>query len=134
MKHVLLWGLALMVVFACLPGSTLAQIPANQDWKERFHAHDKNGDGKIDRAEFQEWMVDVFFHRDKNRKGYLVFEDVQDVMSAKIFKASNKNGDGKLTLQEFLNAVFQDFEAADVNKKGALTMEEFEVYIKRTGK
>jgi Ca2+-binding EF-hand superfamily protein len=134
MKHILFGGLALVIVFACLLGPTLAQIPANRDWKESFRAHDKNGDGKIDRSEFQEWMVDVFFHKDKNRKGYLVFGDVQDVMSAKTFKASNRNGDGKLTLQEFLNAVFQDFEAVDVNKNGALSMEDFEVYIKRTGK
>jgi hypothetical protein len=134
MKRVFLWGLALAVIFGCLAGPGLAQIPVNPDWKESFRAHDKNGDAKIDRAEFQEWMVDVFFHMDKNHKGYLVFEDVQDVMSAKTFKAYDKNGDGKIMLQDFLNSVFKDFEGADVNKNGALTMEEIDVYVKRTEK
>ncbi len=134
MKRVFFRALVIAVVFICLAGSALAQAPTKADWKEGFRAHDKNGDGKIDRAEFQEWMVDVFFQRDANHKGYLVFEDVKDVMSPETFKAYNKNGDGKIRLQEFLNAVFLDFEAADVNKNGALTIEEIDAYIKRTGK
>jgi Ca2+-binding EF-hand superfamily protein len=112
----------------------LGQISATPDWKERFRAHDKNGDRTVDRAEFQEWMTDVFFHMDKNHKGYLVFEDVQAVMGVNTFKTYDKNGDGKITLQEYLNEVFKDFDAADVNKNGALTMEEIDVYVKRTGK
>jgi hypothetical protein len=45
--------------------------------EDGFRAHDGNGDGRIDRAEFQEWMVDVFFQRDQGRKGYLTIGDVQ---------------------------------------------------------
>jgi Ca2+-binding EF-hand superfamily protein len=134
MKRAILGCLVLTAIFACLVGPALGQIPASRDWKESFRAHDKNGDGRVDRAEFQEWMVDVFFHMDKNHKGYLVFGDVQDVMSINTFKTYDKNGDGKITLQEYLNDVFKDFDAADVNKNGALTMEEIDVYVKRTGK
>ena len=123
-----------VAVFICLAGSAIAQVPIKQDWKERFQAHDKNGDGKIDRAEFQEWMVDLFFQRDSNHKGYLVFEDIKDVMSAEAFKTYDKSGDGKLRLREFVNAVFMDFEAIDVNRDGTLTIEEIDIYIKRTGK
>ncbi len=134
MKDLLLRVLVFTSVLVCLTGSAFAQAPVKPDWKERFQAHDKNKDGKIDRAEFQEWMVDAFFQRDANHKGYLVLEDVKDVMSAEKFKAYDKSGDGKLLLREFLNAVFLDFEAIDVNKDGALTIEEIDIYIKRTGK
>ena len=134
MKYVLFKVPVVAAVLILLAGLAFAQAPLKPDWKEGFKAHDKNNDGKIDRAEFQEWMVDVFFQRDSNHKGYLVFEDVKDVMSPETFKTYDKRGDGKLWLPEFLNAVFLDFEAIDVNKDGALTMEEIEIYIKRTGK
>jgi len=134
MKHVLFRVPVLAAVLILLAGLAFAQAPMKPDWKEGFRAHDKNNDAKIDRAEFQEWMVDVFFERDSNHKGYLVVEDVKDVMSAEKFKSYDKSGSGKLQLQEFLNAAFLDFEAIDVNKDGAITMEEIEVYIKRTGK
>ncbi len=134
MKRLVFGILVHVMILACLVAPVLAQAPAKPDWREGFRTHDKNGDGKIDRAEFQEWMVDAFFHKDMNHKGYLVFEDVRDVMSLETFKGRDANGDGRLTLEEFLNSVFVDFEAADVNKSGSLSMEEIDAYLKRTGK
>jgi Ca2+-binding EF-hand superfamily protein len=132
MKRLVFGVLIYATVLVCLlVAPVLAQAPAKPDWKEGFRTHDKNGDGKIDRAEFQEWMVDAFFHKDVNHKGYLVFEDVQDVMSLETFKGRDANGDGRLTLEEFLNSVFVDFGVADVNKDGALTVEEIDLYVKR---
>jgi len=127
---------AIVLTLGFLGTLALAQtvIQGQGDWKERFHAHDSNKDGRIDRAEFQEWMIDVFYFRDKDHKGYLVLEDVRGVMTAETLKAINRKGDGKLSLQEFLNATFQDFAAADVNQNGSLTMEEIEAYIKKAGK
>jgi Ca2+-binding EF-hand superfamily protein len=96
--------------------------------------HDRNSDGRIDRAEFHDWMVEAFYRRDQARKGYLVVEDVKGVMSPDRFAAANRKRDGRLSLPEFLNAVFQDFEAADLDKDGRLTMEEIEAYIGRPAK
>jgi len=128
--------LATVLTLGGLGGPALAQtaLQGQPDWKARFRTHDQNGDGRIDRAEFQEWMIEVFYFRDKNSKGYLVLEDVRGVMAPETLKAINRKGDGKLTQQEFLNAVFLDFETAHVNRNGALTMEEIEAYISRSGK
>jgi len=134
MKHLLFRATVFTAVLLCLGGSVLAQDPVKLDWKERFHAFDKNGDGKIDRGEFQDWMEDSFFLRDTNHKGYLVLDDVKDVMSAETFRTYDKSGDGKLRLQEFLNAAFRDFELMDVNKEGMLTLEEIDNYIKQARK
>jgi hypothetical protein len=135
MRNLLFRFAGVTVVLACLVYPAFTQVPAKPDLKEGFRIHDKNGDGMIDRAEFQEWMVDAFFAKDKDHKGHLVFEDIRDVMSVEIFKADDKDSDGKLTLHEFLNAVFLDYYAADVNKNGALTMEEIDVYTtKRAAK
>lgn len=130
------YGLLLVVIVLVLglaAGLALAQTPiaGQTDWKARFQAHDRNKDGRVDRAEFQEWMTEVFYMRDKDHKGYLVIEDVRDQMKLEVFKAVNRKGDGKLNLQEFLNALFVDFSAADVNGNGGLTVEEIEVYIRR---
>jgi len=134
MKNVWYGVVLASVVVACLAGPVSAQAPAKPDWREGFRTHDKNGDGKIDRAEFQDWIVDGFFQKDSNHKGYLTFDDVKDVMSPDTFKRYDRNGDGKIWLKDLLNAMFLDFEAADVNKDGLLTMEEIDNYIKRTGK
>ena len=116
---------------AFMGGLAEAQTTLRPDWKERFRAHDGNGDGRLDRAEFQEWMVEVFFHRDQGRKGYLTIEDVRGSMTPGVFKAMNRKGDGKLGLPEFLNALFQDFQAIDTGREGSITPEQIEAYIRQ---
>jgi Ca2+-binding EF-hand superfamily protein len=108
---------------------TSAQTTLRPDWKERFRAHDSNGDGRIDRAEFQEWMVEVFFQRDQAKKGFLTLEDVRGSMTPEVFKALNRRGDGKLALPEFLNALFEDFRAIDTRGEGSITIEQIEAYV-----
>ena len=115
-------------------GSASAQTQDRADWKESFRLHDTNHDGRIDRAEFQAWMVDVFFRLDQGKKGYLVLADLQGRMSPEAFAAANRKGDGKLWLNEFLNARFLDFEAIDGKSNGFVTVDEIEAYIRRAGK
>jgi hypothetical protein len=112
-------------------GLAVAQMNPRADWKEQFHAHDLNGDGRLDRAEFQEWMVDVFFERDQGKKGYLSVDDVRGTMTPAVFNAMNRNGNGKLSLSEFLNALFLDFQAIDTDRDGSITIEQIEAYIKQ---
>jgi hypothetical protein len=133
MRRILVAALIVAAAFAGLESPGFAQAPA-PDWREGFRAHDKNGDGRIDRAEFQNWVVDGFYFRDQGRKGYLVQSDLQGTASPEVFKALNRKGDGKLTLNEYLNALFQDFSAIDVNQNGSITTQEIEAYIKRVQK
>ncbi len=118
----------LAVLIVTVP--VLAQSPTPPDWKERFRAHDRNGDSRIDREEFQQWMIEVFYFRDQSRKGYLVLADFNGTIGPETLKVINRKGDGKLTLAEFLNAAFLDFQAIDVDKNGYITIEEIERYIR----
>ena len=120
---------ALAIVLSA--GQALPQAAPQVDWRQRFRAYDTNGDGRIDREEFQRWMTEGFYFRDKERKGYLTADDLRDVMAPETVKALSASTGGKLTLPEYLNAAFQDFAAADVNKDGALTMEEIDQYLHR---
>ena len=133
MRRMLVAALLVATALASLTVPGLAQTPA-PDWREGFRAHDKNGDGRIDRAEFQEWIVEGFYFRDQGRKGYLVEADLQGAVAPGVFQAMNRKGDGKLTMSEYLNALFQDFDAADVDDTGALAMDEIAAYLKRAQK
>jgi Ca2+-binding EF-hand superfamily protein len=133
MQRYLLGALIVATALVCLFAPALAQVPT-ADWREGFRAHDKNGDGRIDRAEFHDWMVEAFYFRDKGHKGYLVPADLQGTVSSEVFKAINRKGDGRLTMREYLNALFQDFAVMDVNHNGAVTAEEIDAYIKRAAK
>ena len=127
--------LLLITTMAVLLASGLGQAQTTTtpppDWKERFRAFDQNGDGRIDRAEFQEWMVDAFFRNDRGRKGFLTVEDVRGVITPEAFKAMSPKGDGKVWLPDFLNALFKDFEAMDTDHVGSITMGQIEVYIRQ---
>jgi Ca2+-binding EF-hand superfamily protein len=133
MGRFLVTALIVAAAFTCLVSPAPAQVTA-PDWREGFRAHDKNGDGLIDRAEFQDWIVEGFYFRDKGHKGYLAQADLQGVASPEVFKAINRKGDGKLTINEYLNALFQDFAAIDANQNGVISMQEVEVYIKQVRK
>jgi Ca2+-binding EF-hand superfamily protein len=126
-------SLLLAAVLACSVAGAVgeAQTTPPPDWKERFRVHDRNGDGRIDRAEFQEWMVDAFFQRDRGHKGYLTIEDVQGSMTPEVFRALARKGDGKLWLPDFLNALFLDFQVIDTDRVGSVTVEQIEVYVRQ---
>ncbi len=120
-----------LLIFA---GPLGAQAPSQPDWKESFRLHDKNGDGRMDRAEFQDWMVDAYYFRDAGHKGYLTQVDLKDTLSPEVFKAINRKGDGKLSMQEYLNALFQDFNAIDAGGKGWITIDDIQTYIRKGGR
>jgi hypothetical protein len=59
--------LAACLMLAILAPATLRVVPASAQTgpplEERFAGADENGDGKIDREEFQQAAVESFFHR-----------------------------------------------------------------------
>jgi Ca2+-binding EF-hand superfamily protein len=114
-----------------LDGPAAAQNRPAPDAKTWVKEHDKNGDGKLDRGEFHDAVVEAFFFRDKNKTGYLTIEELKEAAPESV-KAANRKGDGKLTLQEYVNALFKDFEAADTDKDGLLTVEEIDIYMAPT--
>ena len=130
----LAWGTLLLatIVFSVALGATRVGAQTGTvppDLRERFKAADKNGDGRLDREEFRQAVIEGFYFRDKERKGYLTADQLPEARR-EAFKAANVKGDGRLTLQEEVNAMMKDFDAADVDKDGKLTYEELEAYIK----
>ncbi len=94
------------------------------DPEKIFAIIDKDGDGKITRAEFTERKMEVFFQKDVNRDTRLSREEFPTI-SQKEFDAADLDGDGKLSTFEFDQAPFANFEALDANGDGFITLEEF---------
>lgn len=98
-------------LLALAPSAALAQ---------NAHARaDRNGDGVVDRREFHERMVDVFYFLDADKDGGLTSAEVKKV-TPEAFGRADRNGDGKLQMQEFLDARAMDFDAADANDDAVL--------------
>ena len=118
-----------LVLGATRGGAQTGTVPS--DLPTWFKAADKNGDGRLDGEEFRLALIEGFYFRDKERKGYLTPDQLPEA-SRDAFNAANVKHDGRLSLQEELNALLKDFEAADVDKDGTLTYEELEAYVKRS--
>ena len=117
-------GLGLLLFY----GPTAAQTRPGPDAKAWVKQHDRNGDGKIDREEFYQAVVETFFLRDKDKSGFLMVKELKGA-SPETLKAVKRKADGRISLQEYVNALFKDFEAADTDKDGLLSVEEIEMYI-----
>jgi Ca2+-binding EF-hand superfamily protein len=123
-------GVIAMMGVLALAGGVLAQAPPPPDAKTWVREHDKNGDGRIDREEFHQAVIEAFFLRDVNKDGFLTVEELM-VITPEAHNLLRSKPDGKMTLAEFLNALHKDFAAADANDDGLLTAEEIEIYMRK---
>ena len=94
------------------------------DPEKIFAIIDKDGDGKVTRAEFTERKMEVFFLRDVNRDTRLSREEFSSISQAE-FDRADLDGDGMLSTFEFDQAPFASFENVDTNGDGFITLEEF---------
>ena len=78
---------------------------AAQDASANYHVTDRDDNAAIDRQEYQQRMIDVFYFADKNKDGVVTIEElaVIETVDPVAFKKADKNGDGKLTVIEFVD-------------------------------
>ena len=116
-------GLGVLLVGAPATAQT-SSAPDVQTWMKKY---DRSGDGKLDRGEFHQAVVEAFFFRDKDKSGYLAIVELREA-SPEALKAVRRKSDARISLEEYVNAVFKDFEAADTDGDGTLTVVEIEQY------
>lgn len=118
---------SVLVAAFALSQVTLVQVSAgaaqdrpvamNQGQMSRL---DRDGNGAVDRPEYQAFMTSAFTNMDRNKDGSLRSEEVAQVLDAKQFAATDADRDGKLSQTEFLNRVMADFQSADRSGDGSL--------------
>ncbi len=118
---------AVMLVAAVAFGETAAAEDKNPAYAPRAaHAEaDTNDDGRVDREEFHHRMVEIFFHGDRDKDGFMTSSELEKaVLFPGDFEDADRNKDGKISLYEFVGVRFYDFDAADINEDGFLSAEE----------
>jgi Ca2+-binding EF-hand superfamily protein len=129
-------GISLLLPLLAV-GCSLTLAAASKSYAQAtgdsFTTSDLDKNGRIDRAEYQRRMVEVFYFADKDKDGVVTIEEIVAIepLDEKAFKAADRDGSGKLTVNEFVAYRMIQFDEADRNKDGVLTAEEVEVWEKR---
>src|SRR5262249_57747968 len=93
-------GVGSVLALLLLGVSAEAQMGPSQNLKDWFQRHDKNRDGKLDHEEFHQAVVESFYFRDKNNRGYLTIEELQGA-SPEAVKAASRTHDTRLSLDQY---------------------------------
>jgi Ca2+-binding EF-hand superfamily protein len=123
MRLTLLLSLGLFTLTA---SAGLADEPAKtHDPRAAFTEADENHDGRIDREEFHHRVVEVFYHGDRDKDGYLTLEELKvAVVFPDDFDDADRNSDDRISLYEFVQVRFATFDEVDEDDDGLLSVEE----------
>lgn len=124
--------MGVLALNGCVSSSTTTKRALTVE--ELFKRADKNGDGKVSRAEFTNFMIeDVFIRYDRNGDGLITIEEyVAEGGTPEGFRKINKSGTGKITLEEaktsklITDRMAIPFDEADVDKSGYVTFVEYQ--------
>ena len=94
------------------------------DPQKAFAETDTNEDGVIDREEFHERIVEVFYRADTNKDGFLSPDEYKELVFNDKFTEADTNHDGKVSLREFLRLRFVEFDQVDTDHDGVLSLDE----------
>lgn len=106
--------------------AAFAEEPAQRhDPRAAFGETDQNADGRVDRAEFHHRMVEIFFHGDRDKNGYMTSEELAGAVEfPKDFEKADRDGDDRISLYEFVQVRFATFDEVDTNTDGLLSVDE----------
>ena len=79
-------------------------------------------------------MVEIFFHGDGDKDGYMVWSELEAVVALPAdFRDADRNGDGRYSLYEFIRVRFDDYDVVDTDQDGLLSLDEVVVVFERGG-
>jgi Ca2+-binding EF-hand superfamily protein len=109
-------GCALVLAVAA---PALAQVKPDAD-PARFDVADANHDGKVDRAEYGNFVEELVLLHDTDRDGKLSRSEVASAPDPSKFDKIDANGDGFLEAGEVTAYSDSDFAVMDANSDGAI--------------
>ena len=108
-----------VALFAVLAAPTMAQVKADPD-PSRFDIADANDDGRVDRAEYGNFVEEWMLLHDTDRDGKLSRSEVADAPDPSKFDSIDTDGDNFLGIIEVIGFTDADFAAMDANADGAI--------------
>ncbi len=115
---------------------TPSKHPPQRDLEALFKEADADGDGRVSREEFADFMIEqVFINYDRNGNGFVTQAEYLDGGGTlEGFRKINRSGSGKITLPEakasklIWDRMTLPFDEADVNDNGYVTWDEFQKF------
>ncbi len=86
---------------------------------------DTSNDGRIDRQEFENRIIEIFHSTDKDGDQRLSIQELGDV-NDKVFQEADKNKNKKLNVKEYIRFRFADFERVDQDNDNLITPRELQ--------
>jgi Ca2+-binding EF-hand superfamily protein len=119
-----------------LTGCATTPESGNAALMKRFQQADADGDGRVSRGEFTDFLItESFANYDKGRKGYVTVEEfTAGGGTPQTFRRIDRDGNGRVTLADakaskvVRDQFVQPFDAADTGGTGYVTFEEFVAY------
>jgi Ca2+-binding EF-hand superfamily protein len=107
--------------------------PDRYDPRVAHRETDLNGDGYVDREEFQRRMMDVFFAGDSDKNGFMTRAELERaVIYPNDFDVADWK-DGRISFAEFVRVRFEDYTVVDTDRDGMLSLEEIVAVFERGG-
>ncbi len=115
----------LLAFFLLMPPSAWTdEVPPPHDPRAAHAATDQNHDGEIDRDEFEQRIIQVFYFVDTDKDGFVTIGQLTVFDEALLFETADLDGDSRLSLPEFLDARFENYRRADTDRSDTLSIEE----------
>jgi hypothetical protein len=100
------------------------EIPPPHDPRAAHAATDLNHNGEINREEFEQRMIHVFYFADVDKDGFVTFGQLMVFDEALLFETADADRDSRLSLSEFQVVRFENFREADTDGSDSLSVEE----------
>jgi Ca2+-binding EF-hand superfamily protein len=100
------------------------EIPPPHDPRAAHAATDQNHDGEIDREEFEQRIIQIFYFADVDRDGFVTIGQLTVFDEALLFETADLDNDSQISLSEFLVVRFENFREADTDGSDTLSVEE----------
>jgi Ca2+-binding EF-hand superfamily protein len=100
------------------------EIPTPHDPRAAHASTDLNHNGEINREEFEQRMIHIFYFADVDKDGYVTNGQFMVFDEAFLFETADLDSDAQLSLSEFLAARSENFRNADSDGSDSLSVEE----------
>jgi Ca2+-binding EF-hand superfamily protein len=100
------------------------EMPPPHDPRAAHAATDKNHDGEINRDEFEQRMIHIFYFADVDKDGFVTLGQLTVFDEALLFETADADSDSRISLSEFLVVRFENFREADTDGSDSLSVEE----------
>jgi hypothetical protein len=118
-------SIPLLALILLAPASGWAdEIPPPHDPRAAHAATDRDHNGEIDRAEFEQRIIHIFYFADVDKDGFVTIGQLTVFDEALLFETADLDSDSRISLAEFRVVRFENFREADADGSNTLSVEE----------